>query len=211
MKAQKEEAERNGDTFLARLFNRIPEKYVGVISCQDDDPKIQRLKEFRNLRKLHCDLIFKLDSLMKETEELETKDFVQISFIKAKNFIDSSDFSAQKFDSQPLQDMKSKIFEAIAEVNKWKRVIISKRDAEEQAKLEYMTKSERELWQTYFETVSQKQQLESFLLSLHKPNDSQKDAFNSYNDVVSGVKKKIFLMSSSILLKKSVLEIENKL
>ena len=81
MKAQKEEAERNGDTFLARLFNRIPEKYVGVISCQDDDdPKIQRLKEFRNLRKLHCDLIFKLDSLMKETEELETKDIVQKFF-----------------------------------------------------------------------------------------------------------------------------------
>ena len=68
--------------------------------------------------------------------------------------------------------MKSKMFEAIAEVNKWKRFIISKHNAEEQAKLEYMTKSERELWQRYFETVSQKQQLESFLQSLHKPNDS---------------------------------------
>ena len=213
LKAQKEEAERNGDSFLARLFNRIPEKYVGVISCQDDDdPKIQRLKEFRNLRKLHCDLIFKLDSLMKETEELETKDIVQNSSIKAKNFIDSNEFAAQKFDSQTLQDMKAKMFAAIAEVNKWKRVIISKYDAEEQAKLEYMTKSERELWQRYFETVSQKQQLESFLQSLHKPNDSQKDALNSYNAIVSGVKKKIFsLMSASILMKKSVDEIENKL
>ena len=73
---------------------------------------------------------------------------------------------------------------------------------EELAKLEYMIKSERELWQTYFETVSQKQQLESFLQSLHKPNDSQKNALNTYNDVASGVKKKIFnLMSASILLK----------
>ena len=32
LKAQKEEAEQNGDTSLARLFNRIPEEYIGVIS-----------------------------------------------------------------------------------------------------------------------------------------------------------------------------------
>ena len=213
LKAQKEEAERNGDTFLARLFNRIPEKYIGVISCQDDDdPKIQRLKEFRGLRKQHCDLIFKLDSLMKETEELEAKDAAQNSSVKAKKFIDSKEFATQKFDSQQLRNIKAKMFEAIAEVNKWKRVIISKHDAEEQAKLEYMTKSERELWQKYSETTAQKQQLESFLKSLHKPNDSQKEALNAYNDVVSGVKKKIFnLMSAAILTKKSIDEIENKL
>lgn len=51
---------------------------------------------------------------------------------------------------------------AVAEVNKWKRVIISQHDAEEKAKLEYMTKFERELWQKYFETLAQKKQLEEF-------------------------------------------------
>ena len=45
---------------------------------------------------------------------------------------------------------------AVAEVNKWKRVIISQHAAEEQAKLEYMNKAERELWQKYFETLGQK-------------------------------------------------------
>ena len=49
---------------------------------------------------------------------------------------------------------------AVAQVNKWKRVIISQHDAEEQTKLEYMSKSERELWQKYFETLGQKKQLE---------------------------------------------------
>jgi len=45
LKAQKEEAQRNGDTFLARLFSRVPEKYIGIISCQEDDePKLERLK-----------------------------------------------------------------------------------------------------------------------------------------------------------------------
>ena len=57
LQAQKEEAEKNGDTFLARLFSRIPEEYVGVISCKEnDDEKVERLKEFRSLRKQHFDL-----------------------------------------------------------------------------------------------------------------------------------------------------------
>ena len=34
LKVQKEEAEKNGDNTLTRLFNRIPEEYIGVISCK---------------------------------------------------------------------------------------------------------------------------------------------------------------------------------
>ena len=114
LQAQKEEAEKNGDTFLARLFSRVPEEYVGVISCkEDDDPKIERLKEVRDLRKQHFDLIMKLDAIAKEKEELEVKDAVQISTTNAKNFTDS-----QEFISQYQQELKNKIFTAVAEVNK---------------------------------------------------------------------------------------------
>ena len=39
--AQKEEAEQKGDSSLARLFSRVPEKYIGVISCQDyEEPRL---------------------------------------------------------------------------------------------------------------------------------------------------------------------------
>ena len=65
------------------------------------------------------------------------------------------------------------MFTAVAEVNKWKRIIISQHAAEEQAKLEYMAKYERELWQKYFETLAQKKQREN-----------QKDALKAYNDTL---------------------------
>ena len=130
LQAQKEEAEKNGDTFLARLFSRIPEEYVGIISCkEDDDPKIERLKEFRSLRKQHFDLVMKLDAIAKETEELETKDAVQNSTTTARSFTNSQEFKSQKFLSQYQQELKAKMFTAVAEVNKWKRVIISYHDA----------------------------------------------------------------------------------
>ena len=213
LQAQKEEAEKNGDTFLARLFNRIPEEYVGVISCKEnDDEKVERLKEFRALRKQHFDLVMKLDAIAKEKEELETKDAVQISTTNAKNLTDSQDFISQKFLSQYQQELKAKMLTAVAEVNKWKRVIISQHEAEEQAKLEYMTKSERELWQRYFETLAQKKQLEEFLKTLKKPKETQKEALKAYNDLVAGVNFKIFsLLSAARLMRKSVVEIEKKL
>ena len=191
----------------------MPEEYVGVISCkEDDDPKIERLKEFRSLRKQHFDLVMKMDAIAKEKEELETKNAVQISTTTAKNFTDSQEFKSQKFLSQYQQELKAKIFTAVAQVNKWKRVIISYHDAQEQAKLEYMTKSERELWQRYFETLGQKKQLEEFLQTLKKPKETQKDALKAYNDLVAGVNAKIFsLLATARLMKKSVAEIQNRL
>ena len=75
-----------------------------------------------------------------------------------------------------------------------------------------MTKSERELWQNYFETLAQKKQLEEFLQTLKKPKETQKDALKAYNDLVAGVYSKIFsLLSAARLMKKSVAEIEKKL
>ena len=92
----------------------------------------------------------KIDAIAKETEKLEIKDAVQISSTYAKELMDSKEYKTQKFVSEHLATLKRKMLTAVAQVNKWKRVIISQHDAEEKAKLEYMTKTERELWQKYF-------------------------------------------------------------
>ncbi len=213
LKAQKEEAEQNGDSSLARLFSRVPEKYVGVISCQNyEEPRLERLKIFRGLRERHFDLVMKLDASTKETEELEVKDDVQFVSSHIKTLIESKEYSEQKFADPLLADLKNKMLTAIAQVNKWKRAIISQHDAEEQAKLEYMAKSERELWLKYFETLGQKKQLEEFLHTLRKPDESQKAELQAYEEVVAGVKAKIYLLfTASLVMKKSVEEIEQRL
>lgn len=205
LKAQKEEAERNEDNTLARLLNRMPEEYIGVISCKkSDDEKLERLKNFRSLRKQHYDLIFKTDSATKESEELETKDEVQKALMKAREFITSEEFISQKFDTQEMQELKVKVMFEIGEVNRWKRAIISQHDAEEKAKLEYMTPAEREIWRKYFEMLGQKKQLEKFLLSLNNPD--------AYEEMVSSVNSQIgFLLLSAASLRKSVDEINKKL
>ena len=213
LQAQKEEAERTSDFFLARLFNRVPEKYIGMITCKNnDDPQLANLKEFRALRQQHFDTVLRLDSLAKELAELETKDAVQIASVKAKKLLDSDEFAEQKFESTDLQTLRSNLFNAIAEVNKWKRVIISQHDAQEQAKLEYMTKAEREIWQNHSANVAQIHNLEKFLHSLRQSKNSQADALKAYDDIIAGVKKKIIALNSSVgLMEKSIADINHKL
>ena len=213
LEAQKEEAEQNGDSFLARLFSRVPEKYIGIIGNQeDDDPRLERLKQFRALRKQHFDLVMKLDALTKEAEELEIKDAVQLSSTAAKSLMDSKEYKKQKFVSEYLLALKKRMLTAVVEVNRWKRFIISQHDAEEQAKLEYMTKTERQIWFNYFQTLAQKKHLEDFLQTLKKPDEKQPEELKAYNDLVDGVKAKIFsLFTASLAMKKSVEEIEQRL
>ena len=213
LEAQKEEAQSNGDTILARLFSRVPEKYIGVISCQEkDEPRLGRLKTFRGLRKQHFDMVMKLDALTKEADELEVKDAVQLASTHAKELMESKEYASQKFVSQYLLEMRNKMLTAVAEVNKWKRVIISQHDAEEKAKLEYMTKTERELWQKYFETLGQKKQLEEFLKTLRKPDETEKEEVKAYEEFVRGVYSKIFsLLTSARAMKKSVEDIRRRL
>ena len=107
---------------------------------------MERLKKFRGLRKQHFDLVMKIDAMTREAEELEVKDAVQLSSTGAKSLMDSKEYKRQEFVSEYLLAMKNKMLKAVAEVNEWKRVIISQHDAQEQARLEYMSKSERELW-----------------------------------------------------------------
>ena len=213
LQAQKEEAEHNGDSFLARLFSRIPEKYIGIVGSQEDDePRLERLKHFRALRKQHFDLVMKLDALTKEADELEIKDAVQLSSAAAKSLIDSKEYKKQKFVSTHLSAMKRRMLTAVADVNRWKRFIISQHDAQLQAKLEYMSKTERQIWLNYFELLAQKKHLEEFLTRLKKPDEKQAKELKAYDDLVDGVKAKIFsLFTASLAMKKSVEEIASKL
>ena len=213
LQAQKEEAQKKGDTFLARLFSRVPEKYIGVISCQEaNEPRLKHLKEFRALRNRHFDLVMQIDALTKEADELEIKDAVQLASTHAKTLMDSNEYITQKFTSPYLSAMKQKMLTAVAEVNKWKRVIISQHDAQEHAMLEYMTKAERKSWLKYAELLVQKKHWEEFLLTLKKPDDKHKDELKAYEEVVSGVRTKILLLEKTAKqMWKSVEDIRRRL
>ena len=135
-----------------------------------------------------------------------------MSTVKAREFITSEEYLSQKFNTEKLQDLKRKLLFEIEEVNRWKRSIISQHEAEEKAKLEYMTPSEREIWRKYFETLAQKKKMEEFLEKCKAPETLSEKAAVGYEEVRHGAKNKRFLiLSAAALLKKSIEEIQQKL
>ena len=213
LRAQKEEAERNGDAFLAKLFDRVPEKYIGIIApMQDDNPNLIHLKNYRKLNSDNLNLLYFKDSTSKNNEIQKVKDLATSSLITAKQFIDSDVYKNNSFNSKRLQFLRQDLLKSIDIVNKWKRILISRHDAEEQAKLEYMAKDEREIWFKFFEAIHQKANLKDLIENLRKPSDKIPDAINAYNDVIAGVKKKIVALDSSIsLMHFTINKIEDKL
>ena len=158
---------------------------------------MEHLKESRALRNRHFDLVMQIDALTKEADELEVKDAVQLASTHAKALMDSKEYTAQKFTLLYLSAMKQKMLIAVAEVNKWKRVVISQHDAQEQAMIEYMTKSERESWLKYSEILAQKKHWEEFLLTLKKPDDKHKDELKTYEEIVIGIRTKILSLENT--------------
>ena len=68
-----------------------------------------------------------------------------------------------------------------------------------------MTKTERELWQKYFETLGQKKQLEQFLQTLKKSDEKYKEELKAYDELVRSVYSKILsLLTTARAMKKSV-------
>ena len=137
---------------------------------------------------------------------MEVKDDIQFVSSRIKALIESKEYSEQKFLDPLLANLKNKMLTAVAQVNKWKRSIISQHDAEEKAKLEDMTKSERKLWQKFFETLSQKKHLELFLQTLKKPNESDKDATRAFKQIASGIKNQIADLDTSLSSMKTPVE-----
>ena len=170
------------------------------------------MKIFRGLRERHFDLVMKIDSSTKEADELEVKDDVHFLSSRIKTLIESKEYSEQNFADPFLADLKNKMLTAITQVNKWKRAIISQHDAEEKAKLEYMSKAERGLWKKYFETLGRKKQLEQFLQTLKKPDESDKEVTRAFAQIASSVKNQIADIDTSLSsMKKRVEDIRRRL
>ena len=213
LKAQRQEALQNGDTYLARLLDRVPEKYIGLIApLEEKNSQVEQVKKYRMARKEHQDILYAADMLEKEIEELALKDKTQKTTLAAKSLMDSDELQSQNKDAPLIGELRDNVLSAIREVNALKNIILTKSDAEEQAKLEYLTPKERELWQKFKETKAQKEHWEIFAGNLKKPPATEPEALRAYEEIADSVAKKIRTLDAGLrLLQPTIAVIEDKL
>ena len=207
LKSQKEEAERKGDKFLAKLLDREPEKYLRMsVPVDEKNPRIEKLKKYRELCQQQAELLYSADLILQKSAEKKTKKSLCDIFMATKSFSDLN------FSEEEMQKWRMEILNLSKEVNAWKRSFISADQAELQAKFEYMTKPEKKLWLKFHDLQSQRDNLKNFLQEYWKPASYQTEQLKIYNEIYSETEKRIKNLETAInLLQPSIDALNQKL
>ena len=160
LEAQRNEALRKGDKFLAQILDREPEKYVGP--CNARKPEIA--EKIKSERKQRNKKIIELAKSFTEDEKNLTGDLrkkVADFSLRVKDFLESEAFS--EIESKKISAIKSELSETVKELNAWKNLLLDENQAEFLAKLQYIDESEKEVYRKFVDAKSEKNHLQKIL------------------------------------------------
>ena len=199
LKAQKEDAERNGDTFLAEVLDRSPEAYIGITSAHDDNSLAATdLKRCRAVCQQKFDRLFQIDFREKILAEEQIRESVRQAEFLALSLIHSESYTEQALKNESLDLLRQRILSGLVDIKNLKRRLVKGLQAEERSQFEYLTRTERTLLCEYKNAVAQKVNLESLLRELVPPNEKYADQMKAFTAVESGIREEISSLRQSI-------------
>ena len=139
LKAQQSEAEEHGNDFLAKVYKRMPESYIGIISSHEDDGLAKDVKRFRENVQGRQHSLFQDDVKKKTAAEEETK-FLVREAEQAWFFLSNSPaYKSANMEDETLNGLNQGILSGLARIQKQKRKIVGFLGAREQARKEYLS------------------------------------------------------------------------
>ncbi|MBR6012594.1 MAG: MobA/MobL family protein [Selenomonadaceae bacterium] len=199
LKAQKVEAEQRGNKFLANVFDRVPEEYIGIFSIHCDVGQVADLKHTRKIYKKEFEKLFQQDFREKILAEEAVKEMARQAEIFTLSLLTSENYKTGNFENEPLGTLKQKILTEFEKVKAIKKSLMTCRQAETKATSEYLPKADRILLREYENAVAEKYNLESLLKKLIKPSEKQPKNLQAFQEIESGVSAKISDLQKSMV------------
>lgn len=172
LKAQREEALLMGDTFLAKLLDRLPEQHIRSIALlEEGNSETRAIKNFRNQKKIYIDLLYATAMAEQAQKEMQIRDKEVGVVEKAKELQETSAFgeAGNEEDGSLLHDLKMDFIDALNEVEEAKKHVIFASDARKMAMEEKMTPKELETWEAYQHVQEESQKWSAFLREYKLP------------------------------------------
>lgn len=209
LKVQEEEARMNGDTLLADILHRIPEEHITRMGMlKENDSKIQRLKNYRK-KKLHYQNMIYEAELLEESIQENDHDAMRDELEKYVNKIITSD-EYQDVDSFS-KELRENFIDVLSEYQNIRNAVPSIYELVEQAKLEYMTTKEKEIYQQLKEVTKELNGWKEFQENIQKTVFTSNDEEKAYNELLPVLHEKITKLENEVFTyKKQVAEIETK-
>ncbi len=192
LKAQKMEAEANGDTFLASLLDRLPEEHISRYGVLDEQsPEVQNIKNYRKLKKKYQDLLYTHIEIEREKAEDKENKYSKQLQERIQRILSSDEFIESNPDATSyVGELRDEFLKNLREYDRLKERSISMTGFEEQAELEYMTPAEREQYQAYKQTLAELDHWITFGQSIHQPKTDDQEEIEAYNELLVALNKK---------------------
>ena len=110
------EAEKHGDAFLAKVYKRAPESYIGIVSAHAEDRHVADVKRYRKIIQDKQSALFQTDLKQKETEEAETKFLVRCAEHACIALINSQAYKSANMDAESLSTLNQEILVGMEQI-----------------------------------------------------------------------------------------------
>ena len=214
IKAMKKEAEMNGDTYLAKILTRIPERSLGPTAALiEDNPDVNSLKRYRRMEQQRQNIVFEEDILQREIKEIESKKRATDLAEQVRSLMEMPEYrdTANLEPDDYLYELKQDFLEALKDVRGLKKSVLWTAEAIEDAKVAFLPEEDREYWQQYRELSQQLKNWETFSdsIDLDKVAEEQR---NDYLKLLSELDKKMDSLEFRIVkMQPRFHELEDKL
>ncbi|MBR6438904.1 MAG: MobA/MobL family protein [Bacteroidales bacterium] len=191
LKAQQETAEKDGDNFLAQLYKRMPESYVGILPVQEETENSRAVKRYRRNVQSKQHVLFQADLHQKMTEEFETKLLVRQAEYSTFALMNSQAYKSANLEDESLRNLNQEILAGLERIKEVKRYFVGVDRAIELAKGQYLTPADRKFILDYRNVQGQECNLEKLLKELTELPETYKESQAEFQEIKRVMEKKI--------------------
>ena len=210
IKVMRDEALMNGDTFMANLLDRVPERTLGPIgSMKTESSAYKSLKEFRKEKRAYQNKLFDTEMLKKEINELELRKEADNLRNQVAEILHRSDFNDinDEDDDDFLAELKKDFLDSWRQVKVYESSILWTEDAVLDGKLSFLDDDEKEKYQSYLVLMEELEHWKVFYAGID-PDDSPPE----YLSLLSPVQRKINSLEEELdAIRPDIKQIDEKL
>ena len=163
LEAQQSEAAEHGDDFLARVYKRMPESYIGIISAHEEDSLAKDVKRFRENVQSRQHSLFQDDMHKKTAQEEETRFLVNQAEGASRTLMNSQAYRSANLDDESLCLLNQEIIVGLTRIRELKRDLIGGLLARHRAQKEYLSTADYQFIREYESKINQRVYLERLL------------------------------------------------
>ena len=163
LEAQKEEAERNGDEFLTKLYKRVPEAHIGVVAAHKESIPATEVKKYREVIHHKQHSLFLVDINQKATAEGETQFSVNQAESASRALMNSQAYRSANLDDESFRLLNQEIVDGLTRIRKLKKDLVGGLRARQRAQKEYLSTADYQFICDYESKLNQRVYLERLL------------------------------------------------